>query len=66
MYLDPSPEVTKELFLQKKLTAFSRRKQLSEVLYKKVALNNLENRQENICDTVSFIIKLQAWGLEFY
>ena len=64
VYLDPSPEVTMQLFLQKKSTAFSRRKQLSELLYKKVSLDNLENRQKNICDTVSFItnFKPEAWN----
>ena len=30
------------------------------VLYKKVFLENLQNSQENICATVSFLIKLQA------
>ena len=26
----------------------------------------MQNPLENICDTASFIIKLQAWGLELY
>ena len=54
MYLEPSPAVAMELFLEKKLTVFSSRKQSQEVFYKKVALKNLQNPQENICDTAPF------------
>ena len=36
------------------------------VLCKKVFLEISQNSQENTCDRVSFLIKLQAWALQFY
>ena len=33
---------------------------------KKVAVKSLQNLQENIFDAVSFLIKLQAWGLGLF
>ena len=35
-------------------------------LWKKVLLEISQNLQENTCARVSFLIKLQAWGLQFY
>ena len=41
-------------------------KQPPEVFYKKnVHLEISQNWQENICAKFSFLIKLQAWGLQF-
>ena len=37
-----------KIFLQKKLTVFSRRKQSQEVFYKNVVLKSLQNPQQNI------------------
>ena len=34
------------------------------VLWKKVILEISQNSQENTCARVSFLIKLQAWGLQ--
>ena len=36
------------------------------VLYKKVLLQISQNSQENTCARVSFLIKLQASGLQLY
>ena len=36
------------------------------VLYKKLLLEILKNSQENTCAKVSFLVKLQAWGLQLY
>ena len=36
------------------------------VLQKKVFFKMLQNSQENTCARVSFLIKLQAWGLRLY
>ena len=36
------------------------------VLQEKVFLEILQNSQENTCTRVSFLIKLQAWGLQLY
>ena len=36
------------------------------VLYEKVFLEIKLNSQENICARISFLIKLQAWGLQLY
>ena len=33
---------------------------------KKVFLEILQNSQENACARVTFLIKLQAWGLQLY
>ena len=37
-----------------------------EVFYKKVSLKISQNSQENTCARASFLIKLQAWGLQLY
>ena len=36
------------------------------VLCEKVLLEISQNSQENTCARVSFLIKLQAWGLQLY
>ena len=36
------------------------------VLCKKVFLEISQNSQENTCARPSFVIKLQAWGLQLY
>ena len=41
-------------------------KQPVEVFCEKVFLEISQNSQENTCATVSFLIKLQAWGLQLY
>ena len=41
VYLEPSHTITMELFLQKKLTAFSRQKQPPEMFYKKICSKKL-------------------------
>ena len=47
--------------------AFSQVKQSSGgVLQKNVFLEILQNSPEYACARVSFLIKLQAWGLQFY
>ena len=37
-----------------------------EVFYKKMFLKISQNPKENTCVGVSFLIKLQAWKLQFY
>ena len=41
------------------------RSSLLQLFCKKVFLENSQNSQENTCTRVSFLIKLQAWGLVF-
>ena len=52
------------LFDWKNLEAYFRRR--ADVSVKKVFLQILQNSQENTCVKVSFLIKLLAWGLQFY
>ena len=44
----------------------NRRKQSPEGLYKKGFLKKLQTSEENTCARVSFLIKLQASGLQLY
>ena len=41
----------------------SNRSSRLDVFVEKVFLKILQNSQENTCTKVSFLIKLQAWGL---
>ena len=43
-----------------------RRSNRPEVLCKKMFLKISKNSQENTCAWVSFLIKLQSWGLQLY
>ena len=53
-------------YTQKKLTSFDRWKKPPEAFYKKSCSKNFSKSTGKTFNTFSFLIKLQAWGLELY